>query len=487
MSAAGATRDTAIRVDFLTRPALTDVTSRGQDVEWPPHPHRLFAAMVAAHYETGVGRRETLEWLERLGAPEIVAPELNVRDRGTTYVPINDPIAGQKDAKTQLHAIESTANDRQLGDCRYRQARIFPTGAITGRAEGADGADRSLFYIWRNAGPPPDLDDILREVTRLGHSSSLVTASLADQTPEATWIPSSKGTTLLRVPTAGTLEALDVAHDLRRSIALTDQQSLGSAATWSPYSRRSEPPPARGLWTSHWIWTLQPRISLTAWIEIAEAIRGTMLSALPPDAPAVLNGHGNGHHVAIVPLAHVGQRFASGDVLGFAVLAPDLDESTRLLLLQALAKIRQLNAGVLGSFEATRAPADPRLTLQPETWFRPSTVWSTVTPVVLDRFPKGNLPAESIVAESIERLGLPPVAEVFLTRDPTWPGGPPSGAFRVRRKGQAREHRPWTHAVLRWDEPVEGPLVLGASRHFGLGFFRPWTPGMISDRKTARS
>ena len=46
--------------------------------EWPPHPSRLFSALVASAYRSSNGmtsfKREVLEWFESLPSPEIYAP-----------------------------------------------------------------------------------------------------------------------------------------------------------------------------------------------------------------------------------------------------------------------------------------------------------------------------------------------------------------------------------------------------------------------------
>src|SRR5207244_12724693 len=57
--------------------------------EWPPHPARLFSALVAACHETrmGEGIREALQWLERLGPPCINAPAGSQPDKVMSFVP----------------------------------------------------------------------------------------------------------------------------------------------------------------------------------------------------------------------------------------------------------------------------------------------------------------------------------------------------------------------------------------------------------------
>jgi len=469
----------SVRVDFLSRPALA-APSRPGRLEWPPHPHRLFAAIAAAHYETGIGRRETLEWLEQQGPPEISAPRIEERTSGVFYVPVNDPISEK--------SFEKSAVDLPLGDRRIRQERDFAVGSLL-PTEGIDGADhRSVYYTWRGeATPPDDLDGILREVTRLGHSSSLVAVSLwLKEPPTVRFLPSDQGDLWLRVAEPGTLGRLDEAHEVRNlPTSLQDQRKATlEPEAWASYRRSHGAEPVTGPWSNYWVWSIEPRISVTAWIHLADAIRGTILQALPEQAPEVLTGHGCGNHVAVIPLPHVDHPHADGAVLGFAVLAPELAEAERDTLLLALGELTaigkkgEIRAGAAGRFRAETAGAhEMRRTLQMETWTGPGRTWATVTPLVFDRYSKKKLPSERIVAESAERLGLPAPVEVILGREALLSGTPRSSDFRVHRPerpgGRRSARRPWSHAILRWDRPVEGPIVLGAKRHFGLGLCRP--------------
>lgn len=69
------------------------------------------------------------------------------------------------------------------------------------------------------------------------------------------------------------------------------------------------------------------------------------------------------------------------------------------------------------------------------------------------------------------RVGLPEPSEVTLTPVSAHQGTPPSHAYpRLRRKdGSERRH---THAVLVFDQPVRGPILLGAGRYRGYGLCR---------------
>jgi CRISPR-associated protein Csb2 len=113
---------------------------------------------------------------------------------------------------------------------------------------------------------------------------------------------------------------------------------------------------------------------------------------------------------------------------------------------------------------------EPQLEL-PEL-LEPARSWRSATPFGLVRHPKvrgGELrdsPADQVRRE-LARRGLPAPREV----------GPIPGAwhrFRSARAGQSRLARASVLGVhLEFEEPVPGPLALGALCHFGLGLFTP--------------
>jgi CRISPR-associated protein Csb2 len=111
--------------------------------------------------------------------------------------------------------------------------------------------------------------------------------------------------------------------------------------------------------------------------------------------------------------------------------------------------------------------------LRSATWTRPSRVWRTVTPILLDRFPKKNGPGvDDILAESCRRIGLPEPSAIEHGPYSALEGVPPVRAFRLQRAGEHRAR--WgVHARLEFSEAVRGPIVLGSGRYFGLGLMRP--------------
>src|SRR5579862_3841295 len=162
---------------------MTDTACR-EKAEWPPHPARVFMALVAAHYETKPLpedgseaeeawslERAALEWLEGQGAPQMSWPEASPRDVVKVYVPVND--AGVPQNPARVKESEMRAALGVMPDQRSRQERTFPTLHI-----GGEGPDRHVNLRWPNAKPSTEilaaLTELALKVTRIGHSSSLV-------------------------------------------------------------------------------------------------------------------------------------------------------------------------------------------------------------------------------------------------------------------------------------------------------------------------
>lgn len=115
-------------------------------------------------------------------------------------------------------------------------------------------------------------------------------------------------------------------------------------------------------------------------------------------------------------------------------------------------------------------------------------VWTTATPVVLERFPKlrgtngsrrvVDAPDEQLRAMIERRLGEPCEVQLWPQSD-TIPRRGAHGtrldAFRRARRGERPTH-PAVGATLHFDRAVQGPIVLGRLAHFGLGRFEPAAP-----------
>lgn len=206
---------------------------------------------------------------------------------------------------------------------------------------------------------------------------------------------------------------------------------------------------------------------------VAARFRDAVLARVPDPLPAEVSGHGvNGKpHVAYIPLPDAGQPRSRADLTGVAVILPrDPGEWAGTVRASLLERPLWLP---VGSVRMDLTPADdddPLACRHPEHWFGPACTWSTVTPMVLDRFP-GKSGERGEIAKSCVRLGLPEPSTVEVSREPLVR----SGARLRRRQLARRDNRPFTHVRIHFPTPVAGPVLLGAQRHVGMGLCQPET------------
>jgi CRISPR-associated protein Csb2 len=266
--------------------------------EWPPHPARLFSALVAAHFEEldpPAQERAALQWLEAQGAPEITAPEASARDVVTVYVPVNDTrvVASLDDehatvaeARSDLEAARAKggkalgAAEKKLAKAESRLAEaarkaIAPVAAGSeGKSGPADAASLlperrkrqprtfpsvapaemgqapRVAFVWPGAEPSAEvraaLDALAARVVRLGHSSSLVSVTLRDEAPpplpaDIRWVPGEPAerrddAEVLRVVGPGQLASLCAAF-----VHNADTPGRVMPARFQPYFRPRAP------------------------------------------------------------------------------------------------------------------------------------------------------------------------------------------------------------------------------------------------------
>lgn len=492
-----------------------------EQVEWPPHPARVFMALAAAHYQTGADATEhkALLWLEQQPPPEIHAPKALPCTRVTQYVPVNDK-AGP--SKALMHSLPFA---------RDRQPRTFARATL---------AADTVVLRWPKAEPEPEvraaLAALCSKVTRIGHSISLVQMWLADAIPTGLerWIPDADRATLrLRVTAQGTLEMLNrdfngtAAARYAELIVAKEQAPTTKARQAASRCLNAEFPNGAPL-------QLRPRLSVYAGYCHAEAassqgkVAGTVFNphllvfslerrdgpychldlactlalterwrqaivsranGLSPEAQALVSGHGpNGSalqtpHLAFLPLGFVGHPHADGRLSGVAVALPTaLTAEGRLELLRATGCVSELCLGRLGKWWLEPVTmARPPVTLRSATWTAHpagATRWGTVTPIAFDQHPKSKDKAgytaelTKMIGVACERIGLPRPREVIPGPVSAHLGTPPAHAFPRRRRKDGSE-RCHTHAIIVFDQLVRGPVVLGAGRYRGYGLCRP--------------
>lgn len=479
----------AIEVEYLARRVVATARDDRTRAEWPPHPGRLFSALVAAAFDTFSedGRtlpreyREALEWLESLPPPSLAATDARARDSLSVFVPNNDDNEQFRMDKGRPK-FHPAIGDR-VGIRRYRQERYFPTVIPD---------EPLVHFIWPTAVAEDDrrmiLDRLVAAVTYLGHSSSQVRLALTDQPGAATFIPDPDGTERLRVPAAGRL------RELERDFARGTRPSPGTYASYrrlQPDAPQPLPVPAESVFGDMAACQLGdgPFLPLCGALRLTDAVRRAVIErtdAADARVRTLVSGHtadgdvSREDHVAYVPLANVDHRHADGRVMGFAVVLPrrlPRFGAERRAILAAVAGIEAVGFGAHTWPVSLSAAGEGPWSLQPAAYAGPARCWATVTPVLCDRFPKdrdGRREAD-VIADSVERVvGVRP-AWVLVDRVSRHRGVPLSHTFLRRREDDDRpRHR--VHVALGFDRDVLGPLLVGAGRYLGLGLFRPWRP-----------
>ncbi|QUW04501.1 type I-U CRISPR-associated protein Cas5/Cas6 [Chloracidobacterium validum] len=501
----------------------TDPATRNAP-EWPPHPARVWLALAATFFETGANpaEGEALVWLASLPDPALWLPATGGSRRRTTtvYVPVND----RPEGTGQLQSAPLT---------RSKQPRTFPTVWV---------GDAPCYLHWPDApgaeAHRPALAQLCAKVTRLGHSASLVQMWVADAppTPEAgfvCWLPETDTEDWLADHQLRRLHEASSLERLREAFAAGRHPTIGLATGYRP--QRDNPRAAmtalKATAFDQDLFVLAqtdgPSLPVEAALQVTQALRATLMRGSPQQPPpAWLSGHeadgqpladGRGH-LAFLPLPFVGYEHADGRLLGVALaFPPDIPRPKRGAILRpSILDARgqpaaiQLKLGRLGVWVLRkRAWDDTRATLRPETWtaFPEGAIcWASVTPVVLDRFPKANRLLERAAWEAevgqllftaCRRAGLP--EPVVIDFDPTsWHVGAPRAVAKERplrgqtlpRPAQAKfgggfppylvkgatAPKPQLHVFLQFAEPVVGPVLLGAGRFFGYGLFKPLKP-----------
>lgn len=484
----------ALKVEYITGVCMAtrhNDPSRSSP-EWPPHPDRLYSALVAAAAQLPATDRggipedacQALHWLAHLGPPDLAAPEARRRSAPDVHMPSNphEDEVWQKPKKGRPRTPKKGFDLETLLPV-HRKRTALPIPAVIPD-------EPAVCFIWPDA-VPNGHSDVLREicgrVTYLGRSRSLVKVSLLSEAPSATHVPDPLGQVQLRVPEPNRLQYL-----------IDNYQRKGGKPEPSPPHRYRhvqdkphEPEPSESVFGRCYIFRPQPGDPLLpaeTTVKVTQALRAALIACIDKcdlQVPDVVHGHGEHPHCGYVslPFVHPWQRHADGTIKGLAVLVPrEVPTETLQRMAAGLVRLQESGLGIpgVGTWHLTEVPADnpPMQTLDARAWVKASRVWTTVTPMVFGHFPKRNNGGHAkVVADSLEMIGIPSqrIVEIAVDRHSPLHGVPPSWCFGRRRakgRGSARS-RLMLHVTVRFDRPVRGPLVLGCMRYFGLGLMRP--------------
>ena len=268
----------SLRIEYVMGRCVATRYSDRDAPEWPPHPARVFSALVAAWADGDPpcpDERAALEWLQMLDPPEIVAGDAAVRPTVTHFVPVNDPsvVSSYDRAWKKVHdtghrldeaqaSVEAALSAEDKATIKRAQRELKKaktasdraTKALAKRSRAAVAAsdkapkksmetavgllpghrtrqprtfpsvtpdDPVVYLSWETA-PDPQvrhaLERLASRVSRIGHSSSLVACRLAEDAPKPRWFPDDHGDLLLRVPAPDQLRRLEQAHARHREV-----------------------------------------------------------------------------------------------------------------------------------------------------------------------------------------------------------------------------------------------------------------------------
>ncbi len=454
----------AIEVEFLEPryDASRHDDNHQLESEWPPHPARLFNALVSVA-EVGSADDDALRWIEALGPPTIVASaSIDATPREGWHVTNALAEKGYQDLP-----------GRSAG--RWRR---WPRRHLAGSV---------VQFVWPEAVPielRSTLDLLAKRIPYLGRATSPAIVSVLEVEANSTdphsvvWQASSdQEATPVTVPYPGYLAELRDAFDDGRQPWEVPRHYAGYAVHADAQEAAFV---AEGVYRDLVIvpFSRGSRLSAQHSVAVASRLRQALLASLG-SVPSSVHGHlesgDDRNQVMFQPLADVDHAYASGMILGVAVVIPEsVSASDRQLIRQALALIDHLALGPLGKFQFDRAQPERPLALRPGTWLGPATTWRSSSLYVADRYPKKDADWEADVRRGCARAGLPDPKTVQIFDQPIVAGVPRLSAHQRRRRA-GDPLRPARHVEIVFDVPVRGSIALGNMRHLGLGLFRPDT------------
>ena len=194
-------------------------------------------------------------------------------------------------------------------------------------------------------------------------------------------------------------------------------------------------------------------------------------------------------HMALAPLPFVGAPHADGRIMGLALILPrnlrphEAGHGLNPVLHEPDTGLPRAHRLFDGQWLECDMEIDtrerPPVNLDPQTWTSCSRTWASVTPVVLNRHFDGKdrweRAAES-VKDACRHIGLPRPAQVLLHPVSSVEGVPHAREFPrlIRKRDNGRQSH--AHAVIAFDAPVTGPVLVGAGRFRGYGLCKPVEP-----------
>jgi CRISPR-associated protein Csb2 len=457
--------------------------------EWPPSPHRLFCALVAGVHGGGVAseaHNAALRYLaERREPPTIEVPVSRGCSPVASAVPNNDYDVAL-DVATKKGRIQADHAASSLITTRHRKGR-----AVAG----------PIRYIWAVDAGAWDQGEALhcaaRSLTALGQGvdQACATVTLQAQAPVIEGLayrPDETGSRTLSVPHADTLTALRDREDARRDSIESEDPKRGARkpVVHCVADVKGDPAVYRGPWAKdlpkrrHVVfnlvdpeqerrWAALPGAGMATAAMARHALAQSALAAgLDWDARGELLGHGGTGRVHAVPVPNAGHRWADGGYRHLMLVANDAVPERRWRSLQARVAMQHLVPDGQGEPEALLVHSNGEQEKVTPRYRNPGSVWETATPVILPchLYRRGKARPEKAMRRLLAHAGYPQeaVESVQFHHDARVTGAFDPGQYQVPR---CLKHFHRVHMTIRFHEPVDGPILLGAGVGWGLGLF----------------
>ena len=441
---------------------------------------RLFQALVAAGANSGLlddTLTESLQKFESIGAPRILAERTLSTNPFTTYVPRNS------DDITLRQLYGAYDSSTVLADRRAR---------YDGQPTTRRWVQHPVSYEWELNDPAiePSIRHLCHELTCLGRAEDMAYATAevvntptVDETRES-WsaVTSDRGASVrLRSTTSGSLHSLFSREQARRT--RTETRVFPNPPILYreiPYRAGNVDRPRPVLlfdltWPEHGPWHASRGKQVAAMVRhaLGQAARGVdrgyLMGHAPPDDLD--------DRLSWVPLPSLGHEHVDGRIRRVAVFGPvgESQESERFRALTHSVRIAPLSQDDVPIGRMTQTE---KLAGAITPYFGESTVWHSVTPVVLPgrttrgRRQKGKFDGrklEKLVLKAVRDAGLPNPVDFSYQVAPFERSGQRADAYSPldRMRGFTR-----IHVKLRFPNQLTGPVVVGVGRHYGLGLFR---------------
>ncbi len=445
--------------------------------EWPPNPHRLFQALVAA---SNIGFRRTefsdekkaaLRWLENRGAPEIIAPVASAASVVRLYVPNNDmdkvaqAWAQDKDPEKQPNELRT---DKDLRP--HRLTEDLPVRFLWPIGEGD--REEVQHHVETLCAEARYLHSLGLGIDLVAGNGRVLSAAEKATLSGEVWIPDENGVGW-RVPVAGSLDELIARYgDQATRVVLGRGGYVTAPSPVSVYREVGYLRQAQGRRRAVHAFALvdedggycsfDPRqaTEVAAWLRHAACER----------AKAIHLNTGFIKQFSYLPLPTIAPRGRDGRIRRVLLAEPFGGGGGKA---QGLAR-RLLGTSLVeegtGIWRADLHAIDPSADGIVLRYLRKARTWGSVTPLVLpghdDYRPRK---AHALVLKALAQAGYTtPVVEIELQREPVFPGAEMARAYRVPNYLAAY---PRAHAIITFSEDVPGPVAIGAGRHIGLGVF----------------